>query len=233
MSFNSAQTTTLPVQPSIAASRLPAQTVPAEARLLEATPPPIERLLVLIPDCEVNEPALAKAIWSRAVSHRLPVVLVGTCATVNQEPRARRRLATLAALIRDTDVSVTTQIHPEIDWVETVASQVRTGDMVVSQAEQKVRGPLLKAQSLAALLLKKIEPPVIVLSGFYPELPSDQSAASGWLLSATPFIIFVLSSIFQFAFYRIANGTALTLLLLISVIIEYGLIGLWNFYYNR
>jgi hypothetical protein len=232
MTLNSAQTT-LSVQSTVTVSRLPAQAAPVEARLLEETLPPIERLLVLIPDCEANEPALAKAIWSRAVSNRLPVVLMGTCATVNQEPRARRRLATLAALIRDTDVSVETQIHPGLDWVEAVVSQVRTGDLVVCQAEQTVRNPFLKAQPLAALLLKKIEPPVVVISGFYPQLPPDQSAASSLLLSATPFIIFVLSSVFQFALYRVSGGTALTLLLLVSVIVEYGLIGLWNFYYNR
>src|SRR5574341_390636 len=73
--------------------------------------PSVRRLVVLIPDAEADEAELAAHLWTMASSRQLAVLLLGICGDAGREPRARRRLATLAALIRDNTVHVETRLE--------------------------------------------------------------------------------------------------------------------------
>src|SRR5215469_11747023 len=58
------------------------------------------RMVVLVPDVDLDEAVLARRVWSLAAGGRLAVLYVGLAASTTEEPQARRRLATLAALTR-------------------------------------------------------------------------------------------------------------------------------------
>lgn len=224
----------LPAQMAVAVRPLPGKVAGLELAAQPQIAPAVQRLVVLIPDSNVNELSLARAVWLLASPNHLPVALVGICSRRDREPLARRRLATLAVLIRDSNVQVEVEIYSTPNWLEALSSQVKRGDQVVCQAEQRIRSRLVRVQPLAAVIAKRIEAPVVTLSGFYPELRPDPADGGGpWLMDAAPFVVFILISLFQFWLYRLTGGTAQTLLMLISVIVEFGLIGLWNSFYNR
>ena len=183
------------------------------------------RLIVLIPDLDVDEVALAHEIWNLAFPPGLAVLLLGLCPNPNDEPGARRRLATVAALIREPRVSVEMQLDFGRNWIPILKSVLDSGDIVICPANQQIgifREPL-------DLSVAKLGSPIITLSGLYPltrkQAPSFIINAVFWVVSIATLCLFFL---FQVQILRISEEWARDTLLSLSVLVEFSLIWVWN-----
>src|SRR5258706_368632 len=122
------------------------------------------RLIVLIPNLDVDEVALAHEIWNLALPRGLAVLLLGLCPNPNDEPGARRRLVTVAALIREPRVSVETQLDFGRNWISILKNFLKMGDIVICPADQRI-GIFGEPLDLS---LAKLGLPIITLPGLYP-----------------------------------------------------------------
>lgn len=195
--------------------------------------PPARRLVVLIPDLDSDETQLAQRIWALASPRELEVLFLGLCRSPYEESRARRRLATLAAITRDARTPVQTQLVISRDWIEVVRSVWRSGDLVVCHAEQCIRSWIFRRRALSHSLLSAINAPVYTMSGFYPEWSSNENTPVPPLITnAIPVVIIGGFLGLQILIPNGSKGAAYTVLMSASVIAEYTLIALWNHFFN-
>ena len=183
------------------------------------------RLVVLLPNLDVDEVAFAHAIWDLASPPGLAVFLLGLCPNPNEEPWARRRLVTIAALIREPRVSVEMQLDFGRNWVSSLKRVLDPGDIVICPAGQQIgifREPL-------DLSLAKLGHPIITLPGLYPLtrklIPAFIHGSIFWVVSLTVLFVFFW---FQSRILRISEEWAKDTLLSLSVLIELGLLWVWN-----
>jgi hypothetical protein len=183
------------------------------------------RLVVLIPNLDIDEANVAREIWKLAFPPGLAVLFLGLCPSVNEEPRVRRRLATMAALTRDQKVSVEIQLEFGCNWIRKLKTVLEAGDMVVCHAEQYTgiwRQPL-------ELALSRLNIPILILKGFVPSMYKSSSAflreSVFWLVSIAVLFVFFL---FQIRILRISEEWARDTLLSLSILIEFGLFWVWN-----
>lgn len=210
-----------PVVPSLVANSL---LIPEDRPL-----PPARRLLVLISDVNTDEAELARRIWSLASPRGLEVLYLGLCRDSYQEPRARRRLASLAAMTRDDWAHVETRLELGQDWVWAVKAAYRADDLIVCHARQSVSAWGFVRKPLSHVILSALNSAVYVLSGFYPETSPDQPNSMAQFISwAIPIIIVAGFSWIQIRIEQLPKDWAHTTLLCISVVVEYSLIGIWS-----
>ncbi len=195
--------------------------------------PPIRRLVVLIPDAETQEAELAQQLWTIAARGKLTVLLFGLRRNAGSVLSARRRLATLAALIAGPAVQVETRLAPDADWLPPLRRLRCSGDLVICHAEQRLARWGIWPNPVGEWLAGKLNAPVGVLAGFYPRLPPDHfHPASRFIAGAAPFIIFFSATALQILIHQTTWGWLSSLLLSASVVVEYGLIGIWYVYFS-
>ena len=229
--LSTSSASSIPSTPSSSTIEVPATPSTIGVLLISADEPlpPARRLIVLVPDMDVDESGLAARIWALASPHGLEVLFLGTLREEQNEFRARRRLATLAAITRDNQVQVEFTVMAHSHWVRAVQGIWRPGDLVVCHAEQTAAARGWRHQPLSQALITALDAPVCILSGFYPKLPSERP---NWLVQILawlpPLAIIVVFFILQ---VRITQGTAgwvQTALLCLSVFAEFGLIAAWE-----
>lgn len=193
----------------------------------ETALPAVRRLLVLIPETDLYEAELARQVWMLAAPRGLPVLFLGVSQTAEVAFRTRRRLIILAALTCDDRVAVETHLEFASDWVRAVRARYRPGDLVICHAEQRVSRWGLR-RSLDRVITFELQAPVLALSGFYMEEPAAAlqpvAGVASWI------VVFAIGLGFLWLQFQIIQGTENlleTVLLGLSVLIEYGLMALW------
>src|SRR3989304_3858114 len=83
-------------------------------------PNPAPRLIVLFPASETDTPDLEHRIWEIARSLHLNVLLLSLTSDYDEEAQLRRKLITMAAVIKDPYVSTDIMIEHGNDWVKQV-----------------------------------------------------------------------------------------------------------------
>jgi hypothetical protein len=178
-----------------------------------------------MPNFDVNEADIAREIWKLAFPPGLAVLFLGLCPNVNEEPRVRRRLATVAALTRDIRVPVEIQLEFGRNWIRKLRGVLEAGDIVVCHAEQQTG---IWGQPLE-LALAQLNIPTLTLKGFIPSMHKSPSKLMResvfWLVSIAVLLVFFL---FQIRILRISEEWASDTLLSLSILIEFGLFGIWN-----
>ncbi|MBM4424314.1 MAG: hypothetical protein FJ030_13160 [Chloroflexi bacterium] len=187
--------------------------------------PTVRRLVVLIPDADTDESRLARQLWAMASRNDLPLLLLGVCHSPSGEPRARRRLAAIAALARDACVRAQIRLEVGADWITAARAVRRNSDLIVCHSEQQIARWGVRRRPLSQRLMAHFDEPVGVLTGFYPGLPLGHNA----LTASVPFIIFAAFTGLQILIHKIAGPSSYTLLMALSVLVEYGLIGFWQY----
>jgi nucleotide-binding universal stress UspA family protein len=217
--------------------RLAGDFQPTTARLLNATSrfsQTTKRLVVLVPDVDTHEHELARQIWALATARNLNILLLGVFPDAEREPRARRRLATLAALMRDDTVNVDTRLEMGSAWVTAIRAIAEKGDIIVCHAEQYVRRWGIRRQPLSRMLMQRLQTPICELTGFYPELPPDEPGllARAAVPGIPVMIVVGFTALEVVVQQRAAGSSNYTLLMSMCVVLEYGLIGFWCFLLN-
>lgn len=191
----------------------------------KASQPTVQRVIVLIPQQEMDDSGLARRIWSLAAPRSLKVLYLGLCVDVSREYRLRRRLVTLAAITRDDRVFVETQLEIGNDWLRTVKTVWRPGDMVVCHAEQ-IAG--MRRRPLSEAMISTLQVPVCILNGFYSPDRVNPALLKGVVSWFGSIAIIVGFFWVQAGIERMAKDWAHTALLYLSVVAEFGLIWIWN-----
>ncbi len=122
---------------------------------------PAPRLIVLFPASEPDTPDLERRIWEIARSSQLSVLLLSLTNDFDEEPQIRRKLVTMAAMIKDPFVATEIMIESGNNWVGQVKKLWRKGDIVACYANQKV-GIMRKA--LDEILRSSLNMPVYILA---------------------------------------------------------------------
>src|SRR5258708_23193606 len=157
---------------------------------------PARRLVVLVPDLDLDDAALARRIWNLAAPNKLAVLYLGLSTSASEEPHARRQLATIAALTRDDWVKTRTRLAMETDWVAALRPLLRKDDLIVCHSEQTARG-WRGSRPLGAALCQTLQAPVQLLEGFYagdPAQPAHPTARLTFWVGA----VIILASAFWF-----------------------------------
>jgi hypothetical protein len=193
----------------------------------------VNRLIVLVPDQGADGNELARQVWTLAAPCELSVLFVCVPGTDgNRESAARLRMATMASLIRDERVEVSTQVISRTSWVNAVRRLWQPGDMVLCCAEQMVQTFASGRRRLCQVLEFALDVPVFVLTGLYTEPPHLKASGDGipsrilyWASLAA------IMAIFFFVEVQIDQqmaGLARTALMLLAGLVELGVIVVWS-----
>jgi hypothetical protein len=192
-------------------------------------PPSASRLLVLVPDLDVDEVALAQCVWSLAEPRSLAVLYLGISSDPFRESPVRRRLATLAAITRDNRIRVETRYLPAQNWPEAIQVTCRPGDLIVSPPERALSLQSNGYRSRRKALSAAVGVPVHVL----PDPLFDTRPDRGRRLQRFlfwPVSLAILAGFFwlQVQIDQATSGSVQIILLSLSVFAEGGLLLLWH-----
>ena len=188
-------------------------------------PEPAPRLIVLFPASEPDSPDLENRIWKIARSLQLNVLLLSVTNDFDEESHLRRKLITMAAIIKDPYVSTDILIEHGTDWVTQVKKLWQRGDIVACYTNQKV-GIMRKA--LDEILRSSLNMPVYILA----DTQSVKSSKPGFL-SQVLFWSGALAIIGGFfwaeaQFVKLPQDWAHSALIYVCVFAELAIISLWN-----
>jgi hypothetical protein len=194
-------------------------------------PPTIRRLLVLAPAPGAAQ-ELAGRIWRMAIPAKLEVLYLGTTPNRRKDYTLYRCLATLAALTRDDQVHVEICLAEGKSWIEALRELGQAGDLIVCHAEQSIYDWAWRRRELASVISQTLKIPVCVLSGFYPDLPPDSPRYAKQLLQATvPLAIIIVFLLLQVQIEQLPLNFAYYSLMIFSIIVELGLLFIWNTFF--
>jgi len=190
----------------------------------QSDPYPVRRLIVLIP-ADTDTTLMTRRIWELANAMGRHVRLLGLCKDAAQEPGLHRELVTMSALIQDRKVSVEARVEIGTNWVDAVKRNHQAGDMIVCFAEQQAG---LLHRPLSQILESRLDVPVYILSGLYPQKPARPNQFSQFLAWTGSFGLIVGSFVLQSRIVLMPKDWAQSTLLILSVIFEAWLIWAWN-----
>ena len=211
-------------------SNFPSLTVAPDSYLeavtpLDTSPKPARRLMVLIPNIESDYTSVLHRIWELAHALQCRVLFFGLCRDVLEEPRLRRSLVTMAALIQDGRVSAEAKTEIGNNWLRVVTSNWQAGDLILCFANQQAG---ILQRPLGQILESKLNATVYLLSG--PEQSNRHNI--NWLVQLTAWagFITIIAGLFvlQVNIDKSLTGGMQTVMLVITVLFEFWLIWVWN-----
>lgn len=174
------------------------------------------RFIVPVTNPEADLTAIARRVWELANATGTRVQFLGLCNDAMREPGLRRALATMSAMVNYGNVPAESEILFVRDWVDGVKSHVQAGDTVICWHEQCSR-----------LMRTNLDVPVHII----PEIKTRNQPRSNWAAQAAAWIgsiaIIIIFFFLQVEFDRLDKGWV-TLVQLLSVLGEFGLIWFWN-----
>ena len=181
--------------------------------------------LIVVASIIDQEPLLAARILPLARACGLDVVLFGLSAGALQEDQIRRRLALLAAFIRDAGVQVEIQIEHGGRWLGRLKDILGSGDILACPGAATPPG---SSQSLVELLSSRLRLPVHVFDVSDPVEARERAFLPGllpWILSIGVILGFLW---LQIRISQSSDSGFSTLLLIALVPLEIALIWLCN-----
>ena len=182
------------------------------------------RLLVLVPP-EANCSAVTRQLWELANASDAHIQLLGLSKNATEEPTLRRELVTMASLLRDGKLSADWNVEDGTNWIEAVKRNLQAGYIIVCFAEHRAG---LWQRPLGQLLRSNVDATVYILSG-----PSSRTEpAPDWRASLITWTgslaIILLAFLLQIRITSLPQDWIQTTLLILSVLGEVWLIGVWN-----
>jgi hypothetical protein len=180
-------------------------------RVLDPTPCQIRRLLVLLPNADLNEALLARALWTLAGERGATVQIIALIDDWADEGQVTMRVALLAALLRGSGIEPAAHYERDsADWMSIVRSMYRPGDVIVCHAEQTLpasTGGFIPRTSPLSTHIAMLHMPVCELHGAIktPPAMTARRTLKVWVL---PLLIVSLSIVLEIVFARWARGWA-------------------------
>ena len=181
------------------------------------------RLIVLIPpDSDCTQ--VTRRICRLANETNSDIQLLGLCKDANQEMALRRELATVVALILNANVFVEMKVEVDTNWLEVVKRNYQAGDMLVCLAEQPIG---IRRRPLSQILKSTFKAPIYILSDvkyaqFQFNVVSQVIAWCGFIGIIAGFFIL------QVKITQLPRDWLQTVLFILLLIPEFGLIWVWN-----
>jgi hypothetical protein len=194
-------------------------------------PPEYARLIVLVPDRDVDETALARKVWALLNRRRVSILLISLVTDSYYGPSAQRRLVTLAALTQDKFYTIETRLIFGHSWIQGLEEIVQPGDLIICHDSQQTRSLFHKALPLSELVLSRLHTPIYLLSGLYPETITPRPSRILRQVVLWGLLIGILGGFFVFEadIDHLTAGWISTLLFILVFSVEILLIWMWNF----
>ncbi len=186
---------------------------------------PARRLIVLFPASASDDPAITHRIWEMASSTGLDVLFISLCNEYNEEAQLRRKLVTMAAVVRDRVVSTEIMIESGRDWVAMAKSAWRQGDVLACYGWHKVG---LRRRSLYEALRSSLDATVYVLADELPMSPTRSKVLAQTLAWVGSIVIIAGFLLAEVQIVRLPQDWTHSLLLYLCLFMEVGLIWGWN-----
>jgi hypothetical protein len=181
------------------------------------------RLVVLVPDGVLDYGKLVQELSMLITPSVSEMVLVGLGQRRSSSP-ASRRLAGLASITQDLLVPQSKKVFDVSSWAEAVQMVAQPGDLIVCQADRR-------GDRLVEELLQVAASPVHLLTGLQPPLQTRLARVlKSLIFNLFPFI--VVAAFFWLQVQIDAQNTGLirTLILIMSVLVELGVIFVWSLF---
>lgn len=182
------------------------------------------RLIVLVPGFDADLMAVTNPVWKLASVMGAHVIFLGLCDDAMQEPRLRRQLINMSAMMNYGNMSAEIEVVIGKDWVRAVRTRWQEGDVVVCFDGHRTG---LLQRPLSQLLQSDLAVPLYILSG----LGTDQRTHVGWKKQAGAWLGFVAIILgffmLQIKIEEFAKNWTI-LLELLSVAVELWLVWAWN-----
>ncbi len=188
-------------------------------------PNPAPRLIVLFPASETDTLDLEHRIWEIARSLKLSVLLLSLTNDFDDEAQLRRKLITMAAVIKDPNVPTDIMIEHGNDWVGQVRKVWRAGDILACYAGQKV-GVMRK--SLDQVLRSSLEATIYILSDYHPARNPNSTFISRSLLWLGSLAIIGGFFWAEVEIAQLPQDWTHAALIYVCIFVEVTLIYLWN-----
>ncbi|MBI5965869.1 MAG: hypothetical protein HY863_20510 [Chloroflexi bacterium] len=186
---------------------------------------PASRLIVLFPSSEMDTPDLVHRIWEIARFSKLNVLLLGLSSDYGDETQLRRKLVTMAAVIKDPHVSTEIMIGHGNDWVKQVKNIWQAGDVVACYAGHKVG---LTRKPLDQILTTSLGATIYILS----EYQRRETSTSTFLSKASPWLgsLAIIGGFFwaEVKIVQLPQDWAHNALIYACIVVEVILVWAWN-----
>lgn len=190
---------------------------------------PAPRLIVLVLDPDMDHTPAASRIWELAKAQGARVQFLGLCRDAAEEPRLRRQLVTLSALVQDGKVSAKIRVEFGTDWLGAIKSELQAGDQIACFSGQYAG---LSHRLLRQILESNLDAPVTVLANLH----RTERSGPHWIRQATAWTgsIGIIVGFFclQVRMENLTKDWAYTTLLIMSILVEAWLIWLWNSFFG-
>ncbi|HET7144595.1 MAG TPA: hypothetical protein VFI68_11290 [Anaerolineales bacterium] len=188
-------------------------------------PNPGRRLIVLVSSLEADLTTATHRVWKLANATGSRVQFLGLYSDPMQEPRLRRELITMSAMVRDGRVSAEIDVIFGNDWVDVVKTHFQAGDTVVCFAEQR-EGPSCKP--LSQILQSNLDVPLYILSDLYPRDDSHSNWPAQIAVWTGSIAIILGFFILQVKIDHFEKDWIHFALLLLTIPAEVWMIWVWN-----
>ena len=186
---------------------------------------PAKRLVVVVPKGHFNEEELAHKVWQLASTTYLPILFLSLSTDPDGAAYLRRRLVTIAAITAFGEVKATTSIQEGRGWLQAIQRILQPGDLLVCLSEHQVPFRLIGRKALGDILATSLHMPIYLIGDLqiddFSYRPSQIEAAFSWFAS---FAIIIAFALLQTRIYQTTSDPASTILLCLSVILEFFLI---------
>jgi len=182
------------------------------------------RLIVLVPE-ETDHAVMTRRVWELAHASGCQILFLSLCVDEAQESSLYRQLITMAAMVQDGKVYAEARVEIGSNWVNVLRAHLQDGDMIVCPAEQRAG---LFQRPLSQILQSNLKAPVYILSNLYSQKPSQSNWYSQVMAWSGSLGVLIGAFLLQIRIVSMPADWAQTALLILSVIGEIWLIGIWN-----
>ncbi len=203
--------------------------LPANQRVIS-----LRRILVLVPNGPVDKDRLVSRVQDLVGSADVEVLYIGLRVSPVEDGRMFRQLAELLTASVKAGLRVRTRLRAKGKWLPVLRGIVKSGDLVVCHAERSARWAKDPSGTFAWCVASSLKVPVYVLSSLdAPALPYRMSRILRLVFRIAPILIVAGFFWIQVQIDKLVTGLAHTLVLSLSVLVEFGLVFLWSYLLDR
>jgi hypothetical protein len=189
--------------------------------------PRTRRLVVLVPAADFDVARLGVKIGKIALPSKVSILFLALASDPKMDSAIRRRLSTLAWLVKDQHLPTSVRVAYRENWIRAVEEVWKEGDLVLCLDGHRIPALFSAGSGLAPRLVSTLKVPVYVLAGL--KLEPESRPRGGWRIVVTwsaAILVIILFGLIQVFIERISGGGLSTLLLSLSVVLE--IIVIWK-----